>query len=787
MSSTADAKTDMIDKVAQAPADIELAIVLDRISEHIVIQDEEMRIIWANHAAGVSVGAAQEDLVGRRCYEVWQGRQDPCPGCPVRDSVATGVPAQAEISTPDGRHWFIKGYPLKDGAGGITGAVEITMDVTGRKIAEEALWESRQKYSNLFQYSSDAVFVHDLEGNIVDVNQKALDLTGYTRPEILSLKISDLHPAAALERSRQAFEEVSKSGFAGFEIDLRRKDGTVFQSEVSSSLLEIQGSKVIQGIVRDITERKMAEQALRRSEETHRSLVENINEIIFTLDTKGRFTYISPVLYQTLGYSPGDILGKPFNCFVHPDDAPGLLVTLERGLDGTQRIDEVRVLDKNGETRFVRISCRPNMDGDRLVGVAGIMADITESKMAKAILRESEEMYETLIRTTTDGVTVTDPQGRITEVSGRTLQLHGYERPEDLIGRSSFDLIAAEDHRRALQNLKATLKQGFLRRTEYGMVRRDGTQFIGELDAAVIKDAHGNPKGFITTTRDVTERKRAEQALRKSEQRFKDITENASEWIWEVDAQGTYTYSSPVVKSILGYELEEILGRHFFELYPLEDRERQREAVFEVFASKKPFRERRHRNVRKDGTTVWLSTCGVPILTEGGELLGYRGADTNITEGMLASEELEAERDHLARTLKAIHEGVVATDLDGRIVLFNESAENVTGVREQEALGRPLTEVLPVQLEEPESDGMLAKVLRSPDDVRFSGTAAFTRGDGDRIRLGYTAAKIRDKDGKAAGIVVVFSKIEDSLKGARLKPESDVRGAHLAEEGAPPP
>ncbi len=769
MSSNLELETGVVKKTKQGPADVELGPLLDKIAEHIILQDTEMRVIWANHAAGASVGAEPEDLVGRHCYEIWQGRNQPCAGCPVRNALATGEPAQAEVRSPDGKHWFVKGYPLKDRDGKTSGAVEITMDVTGRKQAEEALWESRQKYSSLFQYSSDAIFVHDLDGNIVDVNERTLEMSGRTRSEILGLKVSDLHPPTSLEASERAFQEVAKSGFVNFEIDFLRKDGTVFEAEVSASLFEIQGCKVVQGIVRDITERSKAEQAIRRSEGQHRSLVENINEIIFTLDTRGRFTYISPVLEQTLGYSPDDIIGRPFNCFVHPDDAPGLLVTLERGLRGTQKTDEVRVLDKAGETHFVRISCRPNTDGDRLVGLTGIMADITESRMAKAILKESEEMYATLVRTTTDAVTVTDLQGTIKEVSGRTLQLHGYDRPDELVGMSKFELIGSEDHRRALQNMKKTLREGFLRSTEYTLVRKDGTQFIGEMDVAVIKDAHGNPKGFIATTKDVTERKRAEQALRRSEQRFKDIAANATEWIWEVDAQGIYTYSSPVVKKILGYEPEEVLGRHFYDFFVPEEGEELKEAVFDVFRQKKPFRELVNRNVHKDGSVVWLSTSGVPILDDNGELLGYRGADADVTEDRRESQVIAAEKDHLLRTLRAIHDGMIATDLQGEVVIFNTAAERLTGRLEADVLGKPLGEVLPLGTEglPSPSDDLFTMLMKSPDTARPSGSATLSRPDGSVVTLGYSAARIRNKDDQASGVVIVFNRLEDAAPAER--------------------
>jgi PAS domain S-box-containing protein len=137
------------------------------------------------------------------------------------------------------------------------------------------------------------------------------------------------------------------------------------------------------------------------------------------------------------------------------------------------------------------------------------------------------------------------------------------------------------------------------------------------------------------------ERRRAEEALHKRERRFADIAENALEWIWEVDANGRYTYSSPVVEQILGYKPEEVLERHFYDLFHPEDREELKKAAFQVFAVKQPLREFVSRNLHKNGETVWLSTSGVAMLDEKGNLLGYRGADTDITDHKRADEALE--------------------------------------------------------------------------------------------------------------------------------------------------
>ncbi|MGA9754942.1 MAG: diguanylate cyclase [Desulfobaccales bacterium] len=140
---------------------------------------------------------------------------------------------------------------------------------------------------------------------------------------------------------------------------------------------------------------------------------------------------------------------------------------------------------------------------------------------------------------------------------------------------------------------------------------------------------------------DITERKLAEQALLESEKRFRDVSENAQEWVWEVDAEGKYTYASPVVEKLLGYKPKEILDKHFYDLFLPEEREELKKMAFAAIAAKQPFSEFINRNLHKDGSIVWLSTCGAPILDKTGNLLGYRGADIDITARRKSQEALE--------------------------------------------------------------------------------------------------------------------------------------------------
>jgi len=137
----------------------------------------------------------------------------------------------------------------------------------------------------------------------------------------------------------------------------------------------------------------------------------------------------------------------------------------------------------------------------------------------------------------------------------------------------------------------------------------------------------------------IDRQKKAENELIMSEMRFRDISENAREWIWEVDSGGKYTFASPVIEKILGHTCEEVIGRHFYDFFHPDDRDQLKMEALEAFSNKQSFRNFINRNIHKNGSTVWLSTSGIPII-DNGELLGYRGADMDITDRKILEERL---------------------------------------------------------------------------------------------------------------------------------------------------
>jgi PAS domain S-box-containing protein len=260
--------------------------------------------------------------------------------------------------------------------------------------------------------------------------------------------------------------------------------------------------------------------------------------------------------------------------------------------------------------------------------------EMAEREWAMKKLREGDTLLRTVVESTKEAMISIGDDGLIILFNPAAEEMFGRNKME-MIGQPLDSLIPKEyreKHRQYVNSYFATGKPngaiGKLR--ELTGLRSDGKVFPMEISLSAGRLE--NKQFVIAVARDITERKRMEKTLRDSEERFREVAEHEQEWIWEVDAEGIYTYASPVVEKMLGYKPEEIIGKkHFYDFFHPDRREEMKKAAFEVYNKKQPFREFLNLNVHKDGSAVWLSTCGVPMLDEEGNLRGYRGADIDVT------------------------------------------------------------------------------------------------------------------------------------------------------------
>ncbi|MFX1312018.1 MAG: PAS domain S-box protein [Promethearchaeota archaeon] len=266
------------------------------------------------------------------------------------------------------------------------------------KARAKELKESEEKYSNLFQHSNDGIFVHTLDGKIIDVNQKVLDLLSYTKEEILALNISQLHPLSDQMESQKAFDQISKKGVIRFEIKFKKKNGESFPAEVSSSIYSVSGKKFIQGIIRDITIRKEIELKLKESESRYRNLFESVPFSIALIDQKGTIVYCNPAVETLLGYSVQEVIGYEFRKFpaIHPKYIPMMVIRFEEVIKGaTLPAFEAVFYKKNGDLIWISYQTSLVKLGDNVL-ILAILHDITDRKKADVLVQEEIQKLKEL-------------------------------------------------------------------------------------------------------------------------------------------------------------------------------------------------------------------------------------------------------------------------------------------------------------------------------------------------------------------------------------------------------
>ncbi len=429
-------------------------------------------------------------------------------------------------------------YLKYDSKGNKIGFYGLFRDITKRKEEEkkfkeeleqivnlrtQELRESEEQYSNLFHHSNDAIFLHDLEGNIIDVNQKVLDQFGYTESEILSLNISQLHPESELETSKKAFKEISESGVIRFEISFKKKNGKIFLAEVSSSLFEIGGKKVIQGIVRDITTRVLAEKMLRKSEEKYRSMINNLDMGFYQVNWEGVLLNHNPAFCELLGYDSSENLTNRdvHDFWQNPEERKVYLNEIEQ----KSFVKNYLVHAKNRNSKKLVFQLNSHIlktNKEDSVVIQGLISDITEKFELEQKLRESEARYRNLIESVPFSIVLIDQQGKLIYCNPAIEKMLGYSEDE-LIGNEFKNLPALHPKYipKMLERFYKVLKGEILPPLDIELYKKDGNLIWMRYQSSLVK--LGDEVLIQTILNDISEQKKADLLIKEEIQKLKEL------------------------------------------------------------------------------------------------------------------------------------------------------------------------------------------------------------------------------------------------------------------------
>jgi PAS domain S-box-containing protein len=872
-----------------------------------VIVEEDATISLANDEFEKLSGYKREEIEGKKSWTEFVARNDRKRVKEyhhLRRSDPMLAPRCFEFRFLD-RHGTVKNIVLTIGTiPGTQKSMASLQDVTARRRAEASLRVSEERYHTLFENSRDAFYITTSDGAYIDANHAALDLFGYTRKEMRKVNARQLYADPADARRFQ--KEIEKKGSVrDFEVKLRKKDGTVMDClfTVTAQRADDGGILEYQGIVRDITERKRMEEALKESEERYRTLVEKVDFGVNLIDTEynivmanaeqskrmhkplseligkkcfrefekrdavcphcpgvktlasgqpaeaeaeavrddgsrfhvrlqtfpifgqdgtasgfieviediterkraeellqqeketfytilqnalygvalmeadGKHVYVNPEFTAITGYTLEDIpTGKDWMHKAYPDKAYRQKVTeswrMDSKLGGTRRV--ISIVCKNGETKEIETSRTPLENGLSVV----MLTDITERKQMEEELRESEARFRKLVETMRVGLSAVDAKGVITYVNDQMCQMLGYTR-EEFIGHPTTD-FHDEESRKRQEEIFAKRRKGLKDPTPYEItwVAKDGRKVNTILTPTPGYSPGGEFTGSFALFTDITERKRMEESLQESEERFKMLAENAPFGITIMAPDRTFEYLNPMFTKMFGYTKKDVPDKNtwFAKAYPDEEYRKKVSSIWKRDTAEDV--RLGDENLRvftvrcKNGQDKIIDFRSVD-LKDGKQYLVY----DDITDRINAEEALRESEERFRRLIETTKVGVSAIDEKGVIIYANE--------RLSEMWGCPMDQIIrrsPLDFLDEENLKILNKHLaKRKKGERESYEITWTRKDGSKVPTILSPTPIIDTDGRYKGSYGFITDITERKQMEEALRESEERFRLLVE------
>lgn len=498
---------------------------------------------------------------------------------------------------------------------------------------------SERDFRGIFENAPLGISYLDLKGRIEKTNQAFASMLGYTPEELTGITFDELTAKEDLPLSKRTFEELIEGNSAPRQIEKRyiTREGRPLWVNASASLLEPEheGESHVIVLVENIQARKMAEDKL---EETLKEFSDfkyalDASSIVAITDAEGVIIYANDLFCRVSGYTREELIGaehRIVNSGRHPRSFfKELWDTITAGEVWR---GEVCNQAKDGTFYWVDTTIVPFLDSsDTPYQYIAIRKNITERKEAEEQLRTSEKRFRSIFENAAIGIGQVDHDGVVQKTNAKLREMLGYS--EEFMRGIHFSDITHPDDLEKDNRLYAELMQG--KRPSYQVekryIRQDGSILWGNVSVSLIRGKDDQPRYAIGLVEDITEKKEAEKALIRSEQRFRDVVEASGELVWESDTEYRFHYISSRVESILGFTREEIKGRTIFQFIPERERSRVLDRFDSIKTAGKSFRDFEIQMTSREGGIRWLKVSGTPYFDSRGVLKGYRGVAEDVT------------------------------------------------------------------------------------------------------------------------------------------------------------